>query len=42
MEAPIIDAANQVLFNGKSPAEEVSALMQRDKKNEINGQMWND
>ena len=42
VEAPIIDAANQVLFNGKSPAEEVSALMQRDKKNEINGQMWND
>lgn len=37
---PILDEAEQVLFEGKSPAEAVGDLMLRDKKVEINSLDW--
>ncbi len=36
VEMPIITAVNEVVNHGKSPAEEVAKLMQRDKKTELN------
>lgn len=40
IQLPIIEQVNQVLFEGKSPAEGVKELMLRDKKSELSGAQW--
>ena len=40
IQLPIIEQVNQVLFEGKSPAEAVKELMLRDKKMEVNDIDW--
>ena len=39
---PIVDEVNQVLFEGKSPAEAVDDLMQRESKSENGTLLWPD
>lgn len=39
---PIVEQVNQVLFEGKSPAEAVKELMLRDRKEEHRDLPWND
>jgi len=41
IQLPIIEQVNQVLFEGKSPAEAVKELMLRDKKSEVRDMEWN-
>ncbi len=40
VEMPIVEQVNQVLFDGKSPADGVKDLMLRDKKIEIDNSEW--
>ena len=40
VEMPIVTAVNQVLFEGKSPAEALNDLMIRDKKIESSNLDW--
>ncbi len=42
IQLPIIEQVNQVLFEGKSPAEGVKELMLRDKKSELSGAQWDE
>ena len=42
VQLPIIEQVNQVLFEGKSPAEAVRELMLRDKKIETMDGLWAD
>ena len=37
---PIVEQVNQVLFEGKSPAEAVKELMLRDRKEEHSALPW--
>ena len=40
VEMPIVEQVNQVLFDGKSPADGVKDLMLRDKKIEAGNVEW--
>lgn len=40
VQLPIIEQVNQVLFEGKSPAEGVKELMLRDRKSEVSVAQW--
>jgi glycerol-3-phosphate dehydrogenase (NAD(P)+) len=40
VQLPIIEQVNQVLFEGKSPAEGVKELMLRDRKSEMSVAQW--
>jgi hypothetical protein len=40
VKLPIIEQVNAVLFHGKDPAQAVSELMLRDRKNEIMDAEW--
>ena len=40
VEMPIVEQVNEVLFNGKSPKDAVTELMNRDKKDENDLQGW--
>lgn len=40
IELPIINAVNEVLFDGKAAADAVTELMTRNKKSEIEGMTW--
>ena len=40
VEMPIIEQVNAILFDGKAPADAVSDLMLRDKRNENADQPW--
>lgn len=42
VQLPIIEQVNQVLFEGKSPADGVKELMLRDKKSEVSVAQWQD
>lgn len=42
VQLPIIEQVNQVLFEGKSPAEGVKELMLREKKSEVSVAQWTD
>ena len=37
---PIVEAVNEVLFQGKDPAEAVNELMLRDKRREASDLVW--
>jgi len=40
VQIPIIEQVNEVLFNGKDPAQAVRDLMLRDKKIEVSDLPW--